>query len=70
MPTSATKEFEKASLGKGSNGVVRKPTTKKSKLVVGLWRTSQNYEVTTCHSRKRFDWIYMTRRRENISPGG
>ena len=43
MPTPATKEFEKASLGEGLNGVVgKKPTTKKSKLVVGLWRTSQN----------------------------
>ena len=28
MPTSATKELEKASLGEGSNGVVDKPTTK------------------------------------------
>jgi hypothetical protein len=24
----------------------------KNKLVVGLWRTSQNYEVTTGHNRK------------------
>ena len=29
MPTSATKELEKASLGEGSNGVVGKPTTKR-----------------------------------------
>ena len=29
---------------------------RKDKLDVGLWKTSQNYEVTTCHSRKRFDW--------------
>ena len=42
MPTSATKEFEKASLGEGSNRIVGKPTTKKNKLVVGLWKTSQN----------------------------
>ena len=28
MPTSATKELEKASLGEGSNGVVGTPTTK------------------------------------------
>ena len=28
MPTSATEELEKASLGEGSNGVVGKPTMK------------------------------------------
>ena len=28
MPTSATKELEKASFGNGLNGVVGKPTTK------------------------------------------
>ncbi len=27
-------------------------------------------EAKFCHSRKRFDWIYITRRREAISPGG
>ena len=32
MPTSATKELEKASLGEGSNGVVRKSTTKNTSL--------------------------------------
>mgnify|MGYP005829242395 CR=1 FL=1 len=29
MTTSATKEFEKASLGEGSNGVVGNPTTQR-----------------------------------------
>ena len=33
MPTSATKEFEKASLGEGSNGVVGTPTTKRISLI-------------------------------------
>ena len=43
MPTSATKEVEKASLGEGSNGVVGKKTNnEKNKVVVDLWRTSQN----------------------------
>ena len=23
---------------------------------MGLWKTSQNYEVKTCHSQKNFDW--------------
>ena len=41
MPTSATKEFEKASLGEGSNGVVGKPTTKGYD-PRGLMETSQN----------------------------
>ena len=33
MPTSATKELEKASFGNGSNGVVGKPTTKRISLI-------------------------------------
>ena len=41
MPTSATTELEKASLGEGSNGVVGTPTTKKNKLNMVLWNTSQ-----------------------------
>ena len=49
MPTSVTKELEKASLGEGLNGVVGKTNNEKSKLVVGLWKTSQNYEVKFCH---------------------
>ena len=36
MPTSATKELEKASLGEGSNGVVGKTNNEESKFVVGL----------------------------------
>ena len=28
----------------------------KNKVVVGLWKTSQNYEVKFCHSREK-DWI-------------
>ena len=49
MPTSATIELEMASLGEGSNGVVGKTNNEKSKLVVGLWKTSQNYEVKLRH---------------------
>ena len=41
MPSYATKELEKASLGDGSGGVVGKPTTKKDKLDMVLWNTSQ-----------------------------
>ena len=41
----------------------------KHKLDMVLWNTSQNYEVTTCHSRKKIGLI-RTMRRETISPGG
>ena len=41
MPTSATIELEKASLGEGSNGIVGKTNNEKNKLDVGLWNTSQ-----------------------------
>ena len=41
MPTSATKEFDKASLGEGSNGVVGKANNEKDKLDMVLWNTSQ-----------------------------
>ena len=33
MPTSTTKELEKASLGEGSSGVVGTPTTKRINLI-------------------------------------
>ena len=33
MPTSATKELDKASLGEGSDGVVGTPTTKRIRLI-------------------------------------
>ena len=57
MPTSATKEFEESSLGEGSNGVVGKTNNEKNQLDMVLWNTSQNYEVTTCHSwEEELDW--------------
>ena len=42
MPTFATKEFEKASLGEWSNGVVGKPTTKRVNL---LWAYGKHLEI-------------------------
>ena len=33
----------------GLNGVDGKINNEKNKLDVGLWKTSQNYEVTYCH---------------------
>ena len=61
MPTSVTKEFEKASSGEGSNRVVGKETNnEKSKLSVGLWRTTRNYEVKFYHSREK-NWIDMNK---------
>ena len=47
--SSTSNELEKASLGEGSNGVVGKTNNERSKLVVGLWKTSQNYELRVCH---------------------
>ena len=48
MPTSATKEH-----GKHPSKKVRvellETNNETNKLVVGLWKTSQNYEVTTGH---------------------
>ena len=41
MTSSTTKEFEKASLGEGSNGVVGKTHNEKGKLDMVLWDTSQ-----------------------------
>ena len=41
MPTSATKELEKASLGGGSNGIVVKTNNEKNKLDMVLRSTSQ-----------------------------
>ena len=32
------------------NGVVEKINNEKNKLVVDLWKTTQNYEVKLCHS--------------------
>ena len=52
MPTCATIELEKASLGEWSNGVVGKPTTKRVSLLWAYGKTSQDYEVTTCHSQE------------------
>ena len=49
MTTSLTIEFEKHPYKEGLNGVVGKSTMKKNKLVVGLWKTSQDYEVITYH---------------------
>ena len=49
MPTSATHELEKHPCKEELNGVVGKINNEKHKLVVGLWKTSQNYEVTTGH---------------------
>ena len=51
MTTSTTNEFDKHLNREGLNGVVENQQ-KRNKLVVGLWKTSQNYEVTTGHKTK------------------
>ena len=42
MPTSATKELEKASFGEGSNGVVGKTTTKRISL---MWAYGRHLKI-------------------------
>ena len=37
-----------------------KTNNEKNKVVVGLWKTSRNYEVKLCHSRKK-NWIDMNK---------
>ena len=49
MATSATIELGKHSSKKVTTGLLGKPNNETNKLVVGLWKTSQNYEVTTGH---------------------
>ena len=49
MPTYATNELGKHPFKKVTTGLLGKTNNKMNKLVVGLWKTSQNYEVTTGH---------------------
>ena len=51
MTTCATNEVESIFRRKVLNGVVEKINNEKNKLVVDLWKTSQNYEVITDHKR-------------------
>ena len=49
MTISTTNELGKPPCKEELNGVVGKINNEKHKLVVALWKTSQNYEVTTGH---------------------
>ena len=49
MTTSLKIEFERASLPRWVERSCWKFNNEKDKLDVGLWKTSQNYEVTTSH---------------------
>ena len=49
MTTSATNELGKHPSKKVTTRLLGKSNNKMNKLVVGLWKTSQNYEVTTGH---------------------
>ena len=49
MPTSATKELEKGILRGRVERSCWKTNNEKSQLDVGLWKTSQELEVKTCH---------------------
>ena len=47
--SSAIGKVEEQLCQEDSNGVVERINNQTNKLVVGLWKTSQNYEVTTGH---------------------
>ena len=64
MPSYATKELEKASLGDGSSGVVGKTNNETNKLIVGLWKTSQNRGGIL--PQKTIDWIDMNKETRNL----
>ena len=49
MPTSATNELGKHPSKKVITELLEKTNNETNKLVVGLWKTSRNYEVTTGH---------------------
>ena len=49
MPTSATNELGKHPSQKVTMRLLGKPNNKMNKLVVGLWKTFENSEVTTGH---------------------
>ena len=53
MSTSATKEHGKHPSKKVTTGLLGKTNNETNNLVVGLWKTSQNYEVTTGHEREK-----------------
>ena len=48
-PTSATNELGKHPSKKVKTELLEKTNNETNKLVVGLWKTSQNYEVKFCH---------------------
>ena len=49
ITTSATNELESILAKQDLTELLGKTHNKMNKLVVGLWKTSQNYEVTTGH---------------------
>ena len=53
MTISARNELGKHPSKKVTTGLLGKNNNETNKLVVGLWKTSQNYEVTTGHSREK-----------------
>ena len=63
--TNATNELEKGILRIRVEQSCWKNNNEKSNLVVGLWKTSQNYEVKFCHRRKQWIWIDMNKETRN-----
>ena len=69
MPTSATKDLDKASLGDGSSGVVGTPTMKRITLMWSYGIHPKLRDDNLPLTGKRIVLI-RTRRQETISPGG
>ena len=49
-------DLERACLQQNARTELLGYRQRKDKLDMDLQKTSQNYEVTTCHSWKRYDW--------------
>ena len=67
MATSATIELGKHPFKKVTTGLLGKTNNETNKLVVGLWKTSQNYEVITDHKWKSLDSLEEQRMENSTS---
>ena len=62
---STSNEFERASLKRRIERSCWEINNEKNRLVEGLWKTSQELEVKTCHKWKQ-DWIDMNKETRNL----
>ena len=69
MPTFATKELEKVSLGEGSNGVVGKPTTKRISLLWAYGKHLITMRWNYATNGNNGFWIDMNKEERNYFTG-